>query len=400
MKTHNHLIFFLAAWVLVLFAPMGSNATMDLSCLNGLDRADAVLIMAPDGRMMVGKNETASYIPASTLKVLTALTAIHHLGPSFRFQTEFFTDSGGNLKIKGYGDPLLTSEVWQAMAGFLVQKIQGFNDLILDDSFFSKDIRVPDKGMSSNPYDAPNGALCANFNTVFFDHDQYGRIISAEPQTPLTPLAKAKISTAGIRKGRFTFTHDATVAARYAGELFLVFTAKKGGIHDGSIRMGVVNHGDEPVYTHFSPSTLSDVIQKMMTFSNNFIANQLVIALGAHVHGPPGTLEKGVSVIQEYARTELGLKTVRIVEGSGISRQNRISPMDMAVVLDRFKLFRRLLKRSGQTSFKTGTLKGIQTRVGYIESSTENPYVFVVFLNHGSGNVESLVSCLEKALVD
>jgi len=397
----NH---YIIKWIVLcapcLLCPSSLNASPDISCLNRLDPSDAVLIAAPDGHILFKRNETKKYIPASTLKILTALTAIHHFGLSHRFQTKFYTDPDGNLIVKGFGDPLLTSEVWLEISEILANKIQQFNDLILDDSYFTHQIKIPGVEKSTNPYDAPLGALCANFNTVFFDHNSEGGIISAEPQTPMTPFARKKIRALGQKKGRYTFSHDQQDTARYAGELLLHFLKQRGVKHSGKMRLETVASEDDLIYTYSSSITLESAIKKMMEFSNNFVANQICFAMGAHEYGPPGTLKKGVKVISDYAKEELHLKDLDIVEGSGISRENRISALGMQTVLVRFKPYRHLLKRSDKTLFKTGTLKNIHNRAGYIERSLNSPYTFVVFLNSGTPGIESLMRCIEKTFSD
>jgi len=382
------------------FQPALLAAAQDLSCLHRIRPSDALLITAPDGSILYKQNEAVKCIPASTLKILTALSAICHLGPSYRFPTEFYTDIDQNLKIKGYGDPLLTSEVWQQIANVLALKIRKFNTLILDNSYFSKDLIIPGKGHSTNPYDAPPGALCSNFNTILFDHDQHGRVISAESQTPMTPFAREKIRSLGLKKGRYTFTHNQSDATRYAGELFLHFLTKRGVESQGEIRVETVKPDDRLFHTYLSGFTLNDVIKKMMAFSNNFVANQICIAMGAHVYGPPGTLENGVSVISDYAKYKMHLKDISVVEGSGISRKNRISALEMNILLDQFKPHRHLLKREKNTFFKTGTLEGIRTRVGYIEKSPGSTYSFIVFLNSGKSDMDSLMGCIEKIVTN
>jgi D-alanyl-D-alanine carboxypeptidase/D-alanyl-D-alanine-endopeptidase (penicillin-binding protein 4) len=128
------------------------------------------------------------------------------------------------------------------------------------------------------------------------------------------------------------------------------------------------------------------------------MANQFVLALGAQVHGAPGTLDNGVEVFSSYCREVLGLSDVQIVEGSGISRENRLSPLDMLAVLKRFEPHRALLVREGTVSYKTGSLRGIKTRAGYIESCSGRPYYFAVFLNGSHANVDSIVNCVKKSL--
>ena len=389
------MVILIGSWLLL---PEISNAKQDLYWLNRITSTDALLVAYPDGRLLYKKNEAIKFVPASTLKLLTALCAIHYLDLSYRFKTEFYMDTSGNLKIKGYGDPLLVSEVWREIAHGLAKKIQGFKNLILDDTYFSQPVIIPGTNHSTNPYDAPVGALCANFNTVFFDRDELGRIVSAEPQTPLIPYVRKKIRSLGLKKGRYTFTHDRCEAARYAGELLLHFLRQEDVNSLDKIRPGVVKPGDKLIFTYRSKFTLDTAIKKMLEFSNNFMANQIFIALGTHVYGPPGTLTKGVQAIYDYAGQELDLRGIKVVEGSGISRKNQVSALDMLAILKRFKPYRHLLKTKDNTLFKTGSLKGIRTRVGYIEKNGRGPYCFVIFLNRPGPDMDKLMESVIGAI--
>jgi serine-type D-Ala-D-Ala carboxypeptidase/endopeptidase (penicillin-binding protein 4) len=109
--------------------------------------------------------------------------------------------------------------------------------------------------------------------------------------------------------------------------------------------------------------------------------------------------EKGGCVIDDYGKRELHLDGIKVVEGSGISRENRISAREMKTILDHLKPHRHLLKQSGDVSFKTGTLSGIHTRVGYIERSPGKIYTFVVLLNSGKSNIDSVMRCVEETVV-
>ena len=108
-------------------------------------------------------------VPASVQKYATALAALHYLGSQFRFSTEFYMDQNNELGIRGHGDPFLVSEEWQKIAEKLsdlpaVPKIS--QGLFFDTSLFEKNIQIPGIKYSLNPYDARNGALVVNFNTV------------------------------------------------------------------------------------------------------------------------------------------------------------------------------------------------------------------------------------------
>ena len=332
-------------------------AGQNLPCRINITHRDALLVADPDGRILYKKNETKGRIPASTIKVLTALAALNHFGPSYRFRTEFYVDPFQNLKVKGYGDPLLISEILQEIADSLSTKILGFQDLILDNTYFHSHMEIPGCGNSTNPYDAPVGALCANFNTVFFRRDKTGGIISLERQTPMIPFAGDRIRSLGLKRGRHTFLYNSRDAALYAGELLLHFLRKKGVKNQGNIRIGPVRPDDRLIYTCESIFTLESVVQKMLASSSNFMANQIFIALGASVYGPPGTLAKGVRAVTDYANNELLIENISIVEGSGISRQNHISALEMLTILKEFRPYRHLLKKNDNVLYKTGSLK-------------------------------------------
>jgi len=383
---------------LCLLSPVISNAGEDTPCLKNISSQDALLVAGPDGEVLYKKHETKKHIPASTLKLLNALTAIRHLGASYRFKTEFYMDADHNMKIKGFGDPLLVSEAWQEIADALAKKTKKLNNLILDDTYFSPQIIIPGSKHSTNPYDAPVGALCANFNTVFFHRDRKGRIVSSESQTPLVPYAKEKIQKLGLKQGRYTFSHDQKEITLYAGNLLMYFLRERNVKCQGRVYLSAIQPEDSLIYTYLSRFTLEDVIRKMMAFSSNFIANQVFITLGAKVCGPPATLQKGVKVVSGFAKNDLDLKYVQIAEGSGISRKNRLSALDMLTILKAFKPHRHLLKNTGDTYYKTGTLRGIRSRVGYINGSSENPYYFVIFLNRPGSNIDTVLRCIARSI--
>lgn len=381
-----------------MLQPSISYAGQDLPCRINITSKDAILVADPDGRVLYKKNEAKRLIPASTIKILTALAALNHFGPSYRFRMEFYRDPFQNLKVKGYGDPLLTSEILQDLADYLSTRILCFQDFILDNTYFSSHISIPGCGNSTNPYDAPVGALCANFNTVVFRRDKKGRIISSERQTPMIPFARDRIQSLGLKGGRHTFLRDSQETARYAGELLSHFLRKRGVKSHGNIRFGPVRPDDTLIYTYESIFTLETVVQKMLASSSNFMANQILIVLGASVYGPPGTLAKGVGAVTDYAKNKLLLQNIKIVEGSGISRQNRISTLEMLIILKQFRPYRYLLRRNDNVLYKTGSLRGIRTKVGYIGGYPQGPYYFVVFFNRRNSDMNAAISCVKKAI--
>ncbi|MDP2647250.1 MAG: D-alanyl-D-alanine carboxypeptidase [Desulfobacterales bacterium] len=342
---------------------------------------DALLIADSRGRVLWSKNADKTLVPASTLKLLTSLAALHYLGPGYRFSTEFYLDRNSNLKIKGYGDPLLISEVLADIAGVLRKKISTYNDLILDDSYFAGPLTIPGITSSDQPYDAPNGALCVNFNTIFFEREK-GFPVSAEPQTPLLPFALKRIGKSSRGQGRIPLSRKNDESLLYAGHLFRYFLDRHGITSGGMIKTGEVNPAtDQLVYRYVSRFSLEENIAKLLEHSNNFMANQLLIATGAKVGGPPGTLDKGVQTMANFSKNVLKINQIKMVEGSGISRKNRISVQGMHKVLDAFAPFRHLLRTRDGFQYKSGTLHHVSTAAGYFEGGNKELYRIVVLLN-------------------
>jgi len=359
---------------------------------------DAILVRDAQGKVLLAQNENKRLVPASTLKVLTSLVALNTLGAGYRFPTDFYLDDQHNLKIKGYGDPLLISEVVAQISRRLADRIGPIGDLILDDSYFVQPLEIPGVSSSAEPYDAPNGALAVNFNTVFFTR-RNGRYVSAEPQTPLLEFALQRVRRSGLSKGRVVLSHREQECTLYAGHLFAHFMEKAGIEVRGRIRVGKVDAGDIKIYRHASDFTVEETIAKLLEHSNNFTTNQLLIAAGAKVFGPPGNLDKGVRAAERYARRELGLDSLRLVEGSGISRANRINARDLCRVLDAFAPHRNLMRRKGTVYYKTGTLRGISTRAGYIHTDSGNLIRFAILINTPGKSSARILRILRKTAI-
>jgi len=362
---------------------------------------DSILVADPAGRIMIAKHERRKLAPASILKIVTALGALHYLGPDHRYITEFFIDRNSNLKIKGYGDPLLISEVVNQISGLLAGLVGSaavINDILVDDAYFNRPLTIPGISASTQPYDAPNGALCVNFNTVFFKRTPAG-FASAEAQTPLLPFAEDKIKLINPKSGRIVLSHIAKENTIYAGQLFRYFLERHGIVPRGTAKPGAVNKSaDKLIYRYVSRFTLPQIIAKLLEHSNNFTTNQLLISCGIKKFGPPGNLQKGVAALKNFAADDLQINDLAIVEGSGISRENRVSANQMLRVLAKFKSHRTLMRRQGREYYKTGTLYGINTRAGYVASRNGGFYRYVVMINTPGKSTRSIMRRLLETL--
>ncbi len=386
--------------IILFFAkPPSLLATSNPRAIKGLvGTDDAVVVADENGKILFAQNIDKKLIPASTLKVLTALAAIHHLGPDYRFPTEFYINKKNDLIIKGYGDPLLISEAVKDIVIVLKKRLDRVHDIVLDDSYFKRPIEIPGVTAGSlQPYNAPNGALCVNFNTVDFKSEN-GRIISAEPQTPMLPIALKRIrEKKDAPAGRILLSDRTGDTLLYTGQMFRYFLNKAEVKTGGDIRAGnLKSQKARLIYRHASEYPLTKVVEKLFKYSNNYMANQILLAAGARVYGPPATLEKGLCMLKEYCCTELSINGMQVVEGSGISRENRISARMFIKILDAFAPYYTHMPRTGRVYFKTGTLDGVQTRVGYIETQNQGLYRFVILLNTKGKRTEPIISGINE----
>ncbi len=342
---------------------------------------DALIVTQPEQSVLFEKFADRRRIPASVLKILTALFALETLGPNYRFPTDFYIDDAENLGIKGYGDPNLVSEIVEIAARTLAERLprKTVGDIVLDTGYFKTPLTVPGVGDAFDPYDAKNAALCVNFNTVNFIKTRNG-YKSDEPQTPLLPAVLPRIRASGLSRGRICLTQNESVP--YAGHLFRHFLELAGVTVTGEIREASITGGWTRIFRFESPLPLTEMMANLMEYSNNFMANQLLVAAGAHVYGAPGTMEKGLKAARRYAARTLGWSDFIIAEGAGISRENRVTARQIETALGAFRPYRYLMRKEGREFYKTGTLSGVRTRAGFImKGDGEGWYGFVILLN-------------------
>ena len=362
------------------------------------------MVADAENRPLFALNADKTLVPASILKIATAAAALHYLDPSHRFTTEFRLSQENDLYVVGRGDPNLVSEELDLIAHQL--KSRGLNEvrnICLDDHYFQPNLVLHGTKRSINPYDAYNGALCVNFNTVFVRIASDGKVQSAEPQTPLTDLGRKIALKSGLRgEVRINLSESPEKCLQYAGELIKAFL-EMSSIHvRGKVAKAKKDSTAFPLlYLHRSSRNLAETLMEMFKYSNNFVANQIFLALGAARFGPPATVKKAQSVMADFFRF-LGLPRLKVEEGSGLSRRNRITAKQMIVILDHFRPYRDLLPHEGSTWSKTGTLSDVKSMAGYMGPEHSRPLSFVIILNgtHVSYQTrEQIFALLEKNLL-
>jgi D-alanyl-D-alanine carboxypeptidase/D-alanyl-D-alanine-endopeptidase (penicillin-binding protein 4) len=388
--------------------------------------------------------------PASTMKLVTTYAALELLGPAYTWSTDVYIGGpvenevlAGDLIIKGYGDPKLTLENFWLMLRNVrargVREIRG--DVLLDRTHFSTEDFDPARfdGDSIRPYNTGPDALLVNFKaiTVQFVPDPGARIVRLITEPPLGPvqvvnnlslaegscgdwLAKLKFEPQGsadtarlVVSG--SYARDCGERSRsfsllahrsYAAALFSQLWKEIGGTIGGSIRDGHVPPGARLLASARSPA-LSEIVRDINKYSNNVMARQLFLTLGAAGAGAPGTMEKARQVIRQWL-TQKGLAVPELVmeNGSGLSRIERISARSMGeMLLDAFRspvmpefiaslpivaadgtMKKRLSNAdvAGQAHIKGGTLSGVRAIAGYVLDGRGRRVVVVFIVNHAN----------------
>ncbi len=369
---------------LLAAGPAHADLSSEIQALAGAD--GVVYVLGEDDEVLVDLGGDRAFIPASTLKVFTSLLAAEHLGMDSRFETSFFLD-GDMLVVRGGGDPFLVSEELDLVVAALKPLLEGkaLAGVGIDDSFFEAGIEIPGVGGTEEPYDALNSATAVNFNTINVRVDG-STVTSAEEQTPLTPLAKKVALRRGVKgKLRVNLSNDPSEVRRYAGEL--VAAKLRGvGVEVGDLVEERKAPAGEPLYVHANSRTVGEVCGALLYYSNNYIANQVFLAVGAKVHGEPASLDKSVKVAEAFVAAHPQLNGLVVTEGSGISYQNQATGPALAAALSMFAPHQDLLRTKGGTPNKTGTLKVTKSVIGYADTKSHGTVRYVISLDGAGSN--------------
>ena len=374
----------LALALLLLAAPALAGVKEDVAALapQGL-----VLVVDAKGNEVVAQNTVEPFVPASVAKIVTAWLAMEVLGGDYRFATRFYLDKKRVLYVRGGGDPFLISEELATLATELVAVIgkEPITGIVLDASYYPANLRIPGIEDTDESYNALNSALAVNFNTIAAVRSG-NTVRSGEKQTPITPLAIAQFRLRGPNgAGRISLSQDPAVSLQYAGELIAAFIEQAGGSVKGKISTGTVPAGLEPVYVHRQSRPLSQILVALLRASNNYIANQVFLEVGAHRLGGPVSLAKSLQVANEMLAAQGLAGAIHIEEGSGISRSNHFTARGLAKVLELFAPHADLLRGQDGGMSKTGTMDGIRTLAGYTDTSSHGRVRFVISLKSNDG---------------
>ena len=144
---------------------------------------------------------------------------------------------------------------------------------------------------------------------------------------------------------------------------------------------------------------LKELIPSFLLYSNNYIANQIYFRIGGEKYGRVYNLEKSNKAMVLYmAQFGANPKNFQILEGSGLSRDNRITGQIILNILDAISSDYSLFPQEKKVYLKTGTLKGVYNLVGYIPYQGQN-YPFCILINATKNNRFQVLEMLKEWLV-
>ncbi|HYX93282.1 MAG TPA: D-alanyl-D-alanine carboxypeptidase/D-alanyl-D-alanine-endopeptidase [Myxococcaceae bacterium] len=397
--------------------------------------------------------------PASNVKLFTAAAALARLGPNFRFETEFYTGGPGDsgrrktLFVRGKGDPSITTERLYAIVCELVHAgVVDVSDIVIDESWFDLDRAPPGWDQTSadldRSYVAPPGAVSLNWNvaTVYVRaSDRPGeRPVAAVEPTSDYFILKTNLSTSKRRRrlsvdsesagDKQRITVEGSVGAgagswsvskkidnppMYFGQTLKALLVQRGVKVRGKVKLGPVPPQAKLLYVAQSES-LDLILKKLNKFSSNFIAEQLIKALAAEAHGPPGTTAGGIEVVEEFLAREVRIPRGSYVmkNGSGLNDTNRFSAAQinrlLAFMSQQFPAAPEYLSSLGIAGMdgtiryrfegsdavgrlraKTGTLENVSALSGYVVAVGGEHFAFSMMVNDYPGRAGPVIKSLD-----
>jgi len=367
----------------ILFILICSPTVYADSALTKFSKLENAGLLVHDklGQALVSDHANDAFIPASTTKLVTAWLALKHWGENYHFKTSFYFDnSTQTLWIKGSGDPYFVSEELIIIAKNIKNSgIDQIKAIGLDNSLFQANVLLPGTGKTNNPYDAVPSVFAANFNTLNLKKIK-GKIVSAENQTPLTAFAKTFSKQIKGRALRINTGSNPEDAETYFAELLAAFLRKQDVKVGNNIIRGKIDK-QSLVYKHINSRSLADMVQAMMKYSTNFLANQLILVLSAEIYQRPANMYDVQKYMEDTLRANFQWKNFTMKDGAGLSRDNRLSPKQLVDLLYAFKPWKHLLPETDSGIFaKSGTMNKISTLAGYIVD-TQHWQPFALMMN-------------------
>lgn len=336
-------------------------------------------------------------IPASINKVVTIATLLEKTGINYRYETDVYTTGhisdgilDGNLIIKGSGDPSLGADVDPKGTDILAECVKALKerditiitgDIIIDETIFPAPA-VPPSWQSGDLRHA-YGTGCHGFN---YKRNASGSASVSDPAAVFISQLRGTLQRNGIELQRLKDVNS--------GKKHLLFT-------------------------HKSP-TIDEIMRSCIMRSDNLYAEAMLRTL-ALASNHVGSTERGAELEMKYwNKKHLSTEGVVVVDGSGLSRSDRMTARFMMQVLhymadnvDFASFFplagqegtlRNFLKGTELDSYialKTGSMNGIQCYAGYMLDDDYAPtHAIVIMANGFPSSRAAMKDAASKMLLD
>jgi D-alanyl-D-alanine carboxypeptidase/D-alanyl-D-alanine-endopeptidase (penicillin-binding protein 4) len=419
------------------------------------------IVKADSGSTVYSHNARESMIPASNMKIIVTAAALKYLGPDYEYKTKVGL-CGNILVIIGSGDPLLGDEktdanygrepgwIFKDIAAVLKRNgIKTIEDIIVDSSIFDDQRVHPSWPIEelNRWYACEVGGLNFNDNCIAITVENNGGKVAilTEPQTSflklinrVVPISKGASAVGAYRNqepNRLTVRgkckdkagpFDVAIErpSAFFGFLLAENLAKEGIRTKGQLIGKTLNN-----YSNFKllveyTTPIADCLARCNKNSLGIAAEALLKTIAAtnNPDGKKGSWDRGRELIGEYLLT-LGIDESQfyIDDGSGLSRQNKLSAYVITTVLlnvytsGNWQLYRdslavggvdgtidRYFKEQnyiGKIIGKTGYISGVRSFSGLC-STDEGDYIFSILANNANDKTRNAINDIAKAIID
>jgi D-alanyl-D-alanine carboxypeptidase/D-alanyl-D-alanine-endopeptidase (penicillin-binding protein 4) len=422
-------------------------------------------LQGPDGkrsgRVLFERNASLVFVPASNQKILTAAVALRHLGPDFRFETRIGHTGTlgadgtlrGDVVLTGTGDPSLDTaklaELARALKSAGVRRVTG--RIVADDSRFDERRLGVGWQWDNEPFDyQPQvSALNLDGNVVRLSVAPGAAagdpaLVTLDPPTGYVRVVNTTRTLGASETGgsRGPAVPGAAVALdrrRGQNELLVSGTIPVGvkpvtgalTVEEPSLfaaarlaellrAQGVVVSDDAPPVRAAAPvigvvpagvvrsEPLARLLRTFLKQSDNLYGETLLKAVGAVTSGRGTTAAGARAVAALVAEAGGDARALAVADGSGLSRQNLVSPRNLVALLAHLHVdrapapaalafrdalpvggvdgtlrarFRNTLAQNAVRA-KTGSLSRVSALSGYVTTKAGEPLVFSILMNN------------------
>lgn len=404
------------------------------------------IIKADTGLVVYSRNANKPMIPASNMKTVVTAAALKYLGPDFKYQTKVGL-CGNTLVVKGSGDPLLghgdPGRILDDITDSVKQHgIETINDIIVDSSIFDDQRTHPNwpADQLNRDYACEVSGLNFNGNCIDVSTKKIGDRVSVSlaPKTKyvkiinkVKPISKGKGAVGSYRTkeenkivvfgkcknadGPFAVAIERP-AAFFGFLLYEKFIASDISVTGRLVGKSCPADCRLTILAEYS-TPLSLCLEKCNKDSFSLAAEAILKTISAN-----GTWVGGREAVSRYL-IGLGIdkKEFYIDDGSGLSRENRLSPNAVTAVLyDVYKSKNRRLykdslaagggdgtiaryfkepKYKGKILGKTGYIAGVKSFSGICQAADAD-YIFSILTTNTNGKTRGAINDIAKAIID